>query len=372
MTFPISSINNESAAYFLKGVLFELDKVQIPYCIERNYENYPNIITGDVDILIDESDINRAVITTCKIATENNWSSYIIYETHQAAHIGFYAKNFPNRFVLVIEFFSGGVWRGVNFLDAKRVIQMREKSGITWKPHPSHQSIITLVHHLLYNSVVFEKYRDSIFSLYKISPEIFKREISLTFGNKISKKIALFIESQNWLGLEKMASVLRRQLIIRALCFSLIKTYNGLKYLKHDLKGKPKGLIITIKDSDGSLFGLAKAIIDFADSWHIFIPPNRKIFKITTSELGKEMKLVKNVVNTGGIAVLICNMNYPNLRMNFNKISYNNAEIVVYREKAQIIIDVNNNNYVLKEVLDNESMASIFWNFLLNNLIQNK
>ena len=116
----MGSLDFNSSEYpvnqFLKAILEGLNNVNIEYCVERNYEGYPLQITGDVDLLVRAEDLVRAVKETCRIAKKQNWKPYIKYETRQLAHVGFYSSIYPDRFVLVIEFFTGGLWRGFHFL----------------------------------------------------------------------------------------------------------------------------------------------------------------------------------------------------------------------------------------------------------------
>lgn len=366
MRSSIPNYNKYSVTNFLSAVLIGLDNENISYCVERNYEEYPHYITGDVDLLVGEEEMSRAVKTTCDIAKIRGWKPYIIYETRQASHLGFYSNKFPDRFVLVIEFFAGGVWRGFSFIDSQRVIKNREKYGSTWKPNSSHEAMITLIHHLLYNSKVFEKYKDNIDNLYNLDSEMFSKEVAYVFGKKIGYKMGNNIANFNWENLEKMSSTLRRNLIWRSFLHSFKKTITSLYYLYVGIKQKPDGILIKVLDKNNNLISFLESIIQIADKWHIFIPPNRRIIKLTDSNDSHKYKVINKIISSGGVAILIYNS-----VNDFNKFDKNikrlNTRMSILEKNSKIMITYESENYIIKE--DNpELMAYMFWNFILDKL----
>ena len=44
----------EGGTLFLQLILDRLEEAGVQYCIARNYEKYPDVITGDVDIVVPE------------------------------------------------------------------------------------------------------------------------------------------------------------------------------------------------------------------------------------------------------------------------------------------------------------------------------
>ena len=364
-----SSVSNSSeytVTNFLSAVLIELNNEKIPYCVERNYEDYPLLITGDIDILIRGEDMSIAVQYTCEIAEKRGWKPYVLYKTRQAAHLGFYSNKFPDRFVLVIEFFTGGTWRGFNFLDPDRVIINREKSGITWKPNSSHEVMITLIHHLLYNSKVFEKYKENIYKLYNLDAKMFLNEISYVFGKKIGKKIEYNIANLNWNNLEKLSSKIRRNLIFRSFLFSFKKTVVNLYYLFVGIKNKPDGIIIKVLDKNNSLISFLESIIQIADKWHIFIPPNRKIIKWTGSNEYRKYKAINKIISSGGV-VIVTYSSVDDFNEYNKSIKCLNEPISILEKNLKIRINFKSESYLINKE-NPESMAYMFWNIILKKI----
>lgn len=297
---PISS----SVSTLLTNIFTGLHGAKIKYCVERNYEHYPITVTGDVDILVDGSDISRAVLVTCEAAKRSNWVPFVIYETNQAAHLGFYAKTYPERFVLVIEYFVGGTWRGFSFLNAERVIGDRESYGVTWKPNSSHELIITLVHHLLYNGQVYSKYRESIIRLHSQDKAKFLVEISSVFGRKIGRKLNTLIERKDWDMLEKQSHSLRFSLVVRSILFSFSRTIKSFWGLVSRISNKPNGILVKVVDDKKNLSFFLESIIEVANGWHIFIPPKRQILNVDKSNFRQCRKNAKKIVRSGGVVIM--------------------------------------------------------------------
>lgn len=293
----------EGEGQFLQLVLERLETAGIQYCIERNYKGYPHVITGDVDIVVRGGDLHAAVRETQRAAKQLNWSPFVAYVGACAAHIGFYADMYPSRFVLTIEFFVGGAWRGLQFLCPDRVIRMRQRHGAFWKPNPAHEAIITLVHHLLYNRRVFDKYRSEIWALVDESPEIFERELSYSLGSRTARVFTGLVRAKGWTGLERQGRNLRRKFIVRSLVLRPLQSVASVYKVITNMSKKPEGVVISLENFRvDSAETLADEIIGMAVSWHIFLPPNRK--KIVFPR-DNAVQSIKSTVTSGGVAVVL-------------------------------------------------------------------
>lgn len=293
----------ESGARFLDLLFERLENADVQYCIERNYKGYPNTITGDVDIVVQKADLEAAVATTRLVAKSLNWSPFVVYVSSQSAHIGFYADKYPSRFVLVIEFFTGGTWRGLKFLPAQRVICMRQKYGEYWKPNPSHEAIITLIHHLLYNRRVFPKYRNQIRDLVNEDPKLFQRELEFSVGLQLAKTVTDLVRNEKWDDLERKSMAIRWIFIVRSIALRPWVSAREIYNLMHQRNDKPEGVIISVEfGHENRAECMAEKLIEIANRWHVFVPPNRrKIFLASDDALAK----VRMVVSSGGVAVVI-------------------------------------------------------------------
>ena len=293
----------DGEAQLLQLVLERLESADVLYCIERNYQEYPNIITGDVDFLVLGGDLGAAVRETLYAAKRLNWSPFVVYVGSHAAHIGFYADKWPSRFVLVIEFFVGGVWRGLQFLCPERAIRMRQRHGCTWKPNPAHEAIITLIHHLLYNRRVYEKYRSRIKALVDESLATFEQELGYALGSKTARAFTRLVLAEDWDGLESQARNLRCKFLIRSFTSRPLRSAAAVCRVCVDTSKKPDGVVISLDSiRRNSPEILADELIELAVRWHIFVPPNKKKIVFPSKNA---TKLIKSTVVSGGVAVVL-------------------------------------------------------------------
>lgn len=365
----VAQTKSTNVSSFLTNVLNALDVAKVKYCVERNYEEYPAHVTGDVDILVAQNDLSEAVVVTCEAARRSNWLPFIIYETNQAAHLGFYASNYPERYVLVIEYFAGGTWRGFNFLKPERVIVDRERHGITWKPNSSHELIITLVHHLLYNGTVFAKYRDSIVRLYEQDKAKFLVEIASVFGNKVGNRINTLVENQEWDLLEKESHNLRVSLVVRSLLFSFNTTIIAFWGLLSGIRSKPNGILVKVLDDSNSLMFFLESIISVADNWHIFIPPKRQILNVNKNNFRLSRKSATKILRSGGVVIMRFRSRSDDQKISFiERGSIQPFEI--FEEGSNIKLHYQERSYRIVEDSP-EKMAIVFWDIALN-ILSNK
>ncbi len=291
---------------FLKRVFEELDAAPIQYCVERNYEEYPDNITGDVDLVVCTADFSAAVEAICRAAEQNNWRVFVQYLSSQAVHVGFFADIFPDRFCLVIELFNGGVWRGMTYLSADRILDRRLKHNDTWKPHPAHEAVITLVHHLLYNSAVCDKYRERIHSRYLEAPDLFRSELVYGFGKKLASEIGELVAAADWNLLEDRVAKIRRGFLLHSFLRRPLECCRGIAAIKADVSRKPEGVVINLngippEEADG----LADALIDVAIQWHVFLPPIRKKLGLCRRNADDVAEAIAGIEKAGGVAIVV-------------------------------------------------------------------
>ena len=293
----------ESASQLLQLVLLRLESAGILYCIERNYQGYPNVITGDIDILVLAADLGAAVREAQDAARQLKWGQFVSYIGTYTAHIGFYSDKCLSRFVLVIEFFVGAAWRGLQFLCPERAIRMRHRHGFTWRPTLAHEAIITLIHHLLYNHRVYEKYRNRIRALVVASPAFFEGELSHALGPRMARALTGLVLAEDWAGLEHRARNLRCNFLMRSFALRPLRSVAAVCKVRADTSKKPEGVVISLDRIQlNSPEILADEIIALAVRWHIFMPPNKRKIVFPSKNAAK---LIKSTASSGGVAVVL-------------------------------------------------------------------
>ena len=349
---------------FLKRIFSEYDNKGIAYCVERNYQNYPEIITGDIDLVVSSSDFEMAIEISLETAFLCGWKNFVNYKTQQSVHLGFCGDNYPNRYVLVIEFFNGGTWRGLSFLTPKQILNERVRYNDVWRPNSAHEAIITLVHHLLYNGKVFDKYRDNIYNLALRNKEKFKSELGRRFGRRIADEMTYYVDNRKWQDLERLSMKLRINLVIRSLLFTCFSTLKSVLDLFTAGNKKPSGVLINVLDEKDSLDDLLNEILSLADKWHIFIPPNRRLFALSEKNQRLVSRSVVRTLRSGGVAVVKYSRKSDYRRLFLgHEVSNTPYELVI--EESLVLLKYKSQYHEI--ALDSpENMALEFWFTVLN------
>ena len=294
-------MNNEDASRLLSRLFNWLDDSRIAYCVERNYQGYPEKLTGDIDLLVDDQDMDRAAKGLADLAAQFGWRCYLQHVWKKYAFLGLIKEASPNRFTLTIELFAGARWHGLQYLSASNILSKRLQCGVTWRPDPSHQVIITTIHHLLYNRLVPEKYHEEVLELSRGNLESIENALSAPFGNALARRIARSIRDQEWDVLKEEVQTMQRMLLFRQLLRHPFETIGTIFYgllAKHRL---PQGVLISVGSNDEDERRLfSESLLEMADRWHIFLPPLRGVVRPSDSA----KSTIERIVRRGGVAIV--------------------------------------------------------------------
>lgn len=302
--------DNIEASQLLTRVLLWLDENNILYCVQRNYAGYPENITGDVDLIVLASQIGKTAEGICNIAGDSGWAIYTHRIWARGAYLGLCKAVFPGRFALTIELFGDARWRGLMYLSAKQIVTGRSRTGIAWRPHPAHQAIITVVHHLLYNGRVPSKYRQEVRGFVLDNQMMFRDDLSLKLGAKTAREVLQGILTERWDDLASNVRKYRLALVASSLKspFSFLLTMTD-GYLS--TRRLPEGVSLIIESTTPEVHApLAEHLLHIADQWHLFLPPLRHILRIGPDDESREkqasLRTAKRALSRGGVVIFQC------------------------------------------------------------------
>lgn len=325
-----ANIDSSAASSFLAAVFEWFDGTELKYCVQRNYEGYPDTLTGDVDLVVADGQMSAAVQGIQSVACRMGWHCYVGHVWQRAAYLGFGKSIFPDRFALTIELFAGAGWHGLVYLPASEILSSRIRHGVTWRPLAAHQAIITATHHLLYNGHVPHKYRHEIRSLSNEDPQAFGQALSRSFGDSLAELISDSVAHEDWDVLVDRIASLKLALMKRSFRTPLTTAANVWQGYQA-LRRVPEGLILFVYGDDKQhRDNLCNALLRLADRWHIFLPPSRKMISCETSSVRMKKRnrgLVHRVVRRGGVAIISCSMSMINdLRLSYPPYAINCVE----------------------------------------------
>ena len=361
----MSGFESIEASLLLARIFEWLDVAEIEYCVERNYQEYPDNLTGDLDLVVSDIKMMDAVRGIKTITKDMKWFCYQEHIWEKSAYLGFGKSIFPNRFALTVELFAGAMWHGIPYLSAPEILGQRLRYEILWCPRPAHQAIITSIHHLLYNGHVPVKYRNEVSALVRQDSDLFQSALFQAFGRKLAGDIFDHIITEDWDALPAKAREMKVALFLRGLLrqpFKMVSTFKQGYQAKRRL---PKGVVLFVFGDGIQRRGVfCQALLEFANRWHLFVPPVRRIIGDGVKQFGRsEIRLVNQIVQSGGVAIVNCKekmqvglpLSYLAYRIDLDKywITPNGASF------ANDAIAINIPNRTL------ESMAAQVWNFVL-------
>ena len=117
----LDKIREDSAGRAVQKGFKALNDYGVDYCVQRNYQGYPQQLTGDIDLVVRQSDLKLAVDILKRACSSEGWTEYFTVLRSYAAHLGLCSDRDNERMVLVWELFPGGPWRPVYYLSADPV-----------------------------------------------------------------------------------------------------------------------------------------------------------------------------------------------------------------------------------------------------------
>ena len=98
-------VTDKDIPSLIKLIFKYLNSKEYNYCIERNYEKYPNKVTGDLDLIVEEEKIKEITYKILNIAQKKKWHSYQTNISKKNSYISLVKENYPRRFVFTIELY---------------------------------------------------------------------------------------------------------------------------------------------------------------------------------------------------------------------------------------------------------------------------
>ncbi len=192
-----------SRSEILSKILDQLAEKSMRFLVLRNYQRYPNYITGDVDLLlVDRQRIAECATLIDRIVTQSGWR--IVQVIRRPYIYSFTAVNLSSpELMLVIDVFLSLSWLTFEYIDSEAVYGRRKGWDGFSVPHSVDAAFITCVHYLLWSAFIPKKYRADIHDTAVGDPQQFLKYLQNAFGGSLGKEVHLLIAREHWDALEK-------------------------------------------------------------------------------------------------------------------------------------------------------------------------
>lgn len=253
----------EEVSQFVTAVFRAWQHAGIAFLVLRNYENLPQSISNDIDVLLKPCQLRDAEESL--LATARS-TGFRLHNRAEFATLALYFSTKHSNAQVHFDLFTDLKWRSFDFLRCGEFLQRRVNRDLFSIPHPADEAATNLLATMIYTGKVKEKYKPSIATGFRNEPAMAKSLLAKTYGPRLAEVVVAAGAKENWPQLEAATPALRRALITHQLARHplavLASFYKDsprlLKRLIH-----PPGLTIVFCGADGSgKSTVARAIIE--------------------------------------------------------------------------------------------------------------
>lgn len=290
------------------STLFERFSAEaINYCLLRNVEGLPNVIDGDIDILVAPDHLPKVEAILADLAAE----SLIVRKIKRNEHLQVFVVS-PDEIGLAVEeghpiegvaldFQTGLQWKGIPYMDAEAVLTDRHQEQGFYVPGLRHYGSHLACHILLDKDYVKSEYRDIIREALSSEGEATFTPLIPSIGKAGVANLYTAFQTGDNAEILSQRKMITRKLLFSSLgsapsCFLfLVKKY--LRMAGYALA--PPGILVATAGPDGAGKStlIDKTALAFAEEfplvkkqymgWREFILPTKKLLGIISPSKNK-------------------------------------------------------------------------------------
>ncbi len=232
--------------------LHDFDSAGLSYVYLRNYENLPEDIGNDVDILVPKNMRGRAAEIIRSLLPGTGWE--LVRQVEFGPISLFLASSDGSQF-MHMDLFDRIEWHWLEYADSPGLIERRQWNGMVHHPAPADEVALNVLTRLLYAGIIREKHRVQAQScLAQNGPKPLIAAFVSHLGEKTGRSLAERIVNQDWEGTIRWAPKVLRGLYRRALLHAPSSALLGLwRYLRRATLRllRPPGPFLVFEGADG-------------------------------------------------------------------------------------------------------------------------
>ena len=265
----VSEVKQKFIVDFFKALEEKRD-----YCILRNYEEYPQKMGDDIDIIVDakEGDVIEDVVVP--IIKQLGWDYHIKLRQEGFTPVVCMYTTDDTVDICQIDFYTKFLWRGNQFADGKAVLDTKVRFKNFLVAGHGADLAITLTKEFMGSGKVRKKYRTKMANFAKDDKDGFYAVLSGIYGD-LTDKLYKYCVNEEFEKIDKLAKPFKHK----------VRKQSFLKYLNCSFRGftarignwfHPEGKLIAFVGPDGS--GKTTLIGKLDDYLERFFPHNSKIY----------------------------------------------------------------------------------------------
>jgi thymidylate kinase len=284
-----------SPGEFVLQLIKNLEYAGIETVYLRNYENLPDDIGNDVDLLVSRNQRGRAVELIRNALPRTGWE--LVREVEFGPISLFLASSDGSQF-MHLDLFDRIEWHWLEYADSAALIARRQWNGIVHHPAPADEVALNVLTRLVYAGVVRQKHRVQAQSyLAENGPEPLISAFRSHIGVKPGRHVAGLVVKQDWEEVLQCAPEVRRGIFRQAVSHSPSSALLGLwRYLRRATLRilRPPGPFLVFEGADGvgkstvmeGILPLLKELTGKSDTLMFHWKPTRKSIRIAGEPAG--------------------------------------------------------------------------------------
>ena len=273
----MKAVNRVELKNLIVDIFDCLNRENIIYIILRNYDELPESVGHDIDILVSEDDITRFSIILVETARIDGW--FLVQSANRSSFKSFFFVPIPfslNKNGLKIDVWSPISWRGLTWIDSEIALNTRSyNANGFYIPSPGVEAASLLLKDLLQHGKINAKYFEKIQEQSIMDPETFRKVLQKPFGQSLSDQLLIAAQERKWNELEIATNSIRNSLVKKSIIDAPFRAFkNTLKFIFGHLNAFIYGnnnLFICFIGPDGSgkttlSFKIRDALIDIFEN----------------------------------------------------------------------------------------------------------
>lgn len=242
---------DRSLSGFVTVVFTAWNSAGVRFVVLRNYDQLPEHVDNDIDILVSPEQRQLAELTLVAVARE---AGYAVHNRAAFTPVSLFFHQGETLQQVQVDLFTSLGFRIFDVLPVNAAVDRRVAQNLFACPDPVDESIVNLVTRLLYQGYVKEKYRPAILKTFIESSDTARDRLASAFGGKHAAFVVDAVAAERWTAIEDRATSLRRALIGRRLLQQPLQTLgSAFKDASRLLRRwfQPPGLSVVLLGPDG-------------------------------------------------------------------------------------------------------------------------
>ncbi len=248
----------EMSVYKIKTLIscfFEaLHHQNILYCVLRNYDELPDNISNDIDLLVSECDVSA--FEECLLSAARTQELTLISRPRRYGYRSY--RFLVNQSGKVIHFdaWTKITWRGMAWANVDDILAKRRKYLNFYIPQYPDEVCVTLLKDLVQVGTVKDKYKESIRQFARHSRHDMIQSLSWSMKKQTVMDLCSLIARGEWVEIERNVAIIRRSLVAKcALARPVSLVWGAACFAGHYfrmLNSRRSGFFIAFVGPDGS------------------------------------------------------------------------------------------------------------------------